>query len=138
MGTTDFQVAYEGQTATLPLVVVKEKGPTLLGRNWLSQIRAKFITLLVLVCMICLLNILKFFQENLGSFKGYEARVNVDPNATPRFYKARTVPYAMCEKVEAKLNRLVAKGTLEPVKYSDWAALILAVVMRLPTALVLY
>ena len=39
VGATQVHVAYEGQTATLPLVVVKEKGPTLLGRNWLSKIR---------------------------------------------------------------------------------------------------
>ena len=38
-GTADVKVAYEGQTATLPLVVVKQQGPTLLGRNWLSQIQ---------------------------------------------------------------------------------------------------
>ena len=39
VGTTNVLVAYEGQTANLSLVVVKEKGPTLLSRNWLSQIR---------------------------------------------------------------------------------------------------
>ena len=39
MGSTDVQVSYEGQTAQLPLVVVKGVGPTLMGRNWLSRIR---------------------------------------------------------------------------------------------------
>ena len=35
VGTTEVKVAYEGQTATLPLVIVKGEGPTLLGRlNW--------------------------------------------------------------------------------------------------------
>ena len=51
----------------------------------------------------------------------------MDPGATLRFCKARTVPYAMREKVEEELNRLVAEGTLEPVDYSDWAAPIVAV-----------
>ena len=68
------------------------------------------------------------FQEGLGSLKGYEAKINVDPNATPRFFKARSVPYAMREKVEAELDRLVAEGTLVPVEYSDWAIPIVAVV----------
>ena len=68
------------------------------------------------------------FQEGLGSFKGYEVKINVNPDATPRFHKARTV----CEKVEAKLDRLVAEGTLEPVEYSDWAAPIVAVVKSDP------
>ena len=37
--STDVQVVYQGQTAILPLVVVKGDGPTLLGRNWLTKIK---------------------------------------------------------------------------------------------------
>ena len=69
----------------------------------------------------------EIFQERLGTFKGYEAKIEVDPNATPRFNKARTIPYAMREKVSEKLDRLVAEGTLEPVDYAEWAAPIVAV-----------
>ena len=47
---------------------------------------------------------------------------------TPRFCKARTLPYSMRHKVEEELNRLVMEGTLEPVDYSNWAAPIVAVV----------
>ena len=39
VGSTEVQVAYEGQIAKLPLVVVKGEGPTLLGTNWLDKIR---------------------------------------------------------------------------------------------------
>ena len=39
VGSTDIQVVYEGLTATLPLVVVKDDGPPILGRNWLTMIR---------------------------------------------------------------------------------------------------
>ena len=69
----------------------------------------------------------ELFQERLGTFKDYEAKIEVDPGATSRFCKARTVPYAMREKVEEELNRLVVEQTLEPVDYSDWAAPIVAV-----------
>ena len=51
----------------------------------------------------------------------------VDPDATPCFSKARTVPYAMHERLEEELSRLVAEGTLEPINYSDWAAPIVPV-----------
>ncbi len=69
----------------------------------------------------------ELFQEHLGTFKDYKAKIEVDPGVTPRFCKARMVPYAMREKVEEELDRLVAEGTLEPVDYSDWAAPIVAV-----------
>ena len=31
-------------------------------------------------------------------------------------------PYALRDKVDAKVSRLVEEGTLEPVQFSDWAA----------------
>ena len=68
------------------------------------------------------------FKEGLGTFRGHEAKIEVDPAATPRFCKARLIPYAMRSKVEDELTRLVAEGILEPVDYSDWAAPIVAVI----------
>lgn len=67
------------------------------------------------------------FQPGLGNYKGFHARIDVDPQATPRFYKARTVPYAMRLLVDVELDRLVKEGTLEPVDHSDWAAPIVSV-----------
>ena len=52
--------------------------------------------------------------------------IEVDSEATLRFCKARPLPYAMWEKVEADLNRLVKEGYLEPMDYADWAAPIVA------------
>ena len=52
------------------------------------------------------------FKEGLGTFTGSAATIEVDPEATPRFCKARPLPYAMWEKVEAEPDRLVKKGTL--------------------------
>ena len=46
----------------------------------------------------------QIFQEGLATFKGYKARIKMDPNAIPHFCKARTVPYAMRE-VELELSR---------------------------------
>ena len=42
VGSTTVQVCYEGQTAELPLIVVKGSGSTLLGRNWLHSIGVRF------------------------------------------------------------------------------------------------
>ena len=67
------------------------------------------------------------FKEGLGTFTGPAAMIEVDPKATLSFCKARSLPYAMREKAETELDRLVQEGTLEPVDYADWAAPIVAV-----------
>ena len=67
------------------------------------------------------------FQPGLGEYKGFQARIDVDPEATPRFQKARTVPYSQRALADQELDRLVREGTLEPVDHSEWAALIVSV-----------
>ena len=69
----------------------------------------------------------KLFQDKLGKFQGRQAKIEVDPQATPRFCKARTLPYSMRSKVEEEIDRLVSEGILEPVEYAEWAALVVAV-----------
>ena len=129
VGSTNTEVTYEGQTAELPMIVVKGSGPTLLGRNWLQKIRLNW-NKIHYTPSTGLQNLLykheEIFQEGLGTFNGCEAKIDVDPDTTPRFCKAQTVPYSIREKVEEELNRLVREGTLEPVEYSDWAAPIVA------------
>ena len=130
VGAQNVQVYYEGQSASLPLIVVKGDGPTLLGRNWLGTIRIDW-------CKIHytpsagLQNLLEkydtVFQDKLGSFKGRQAKIEVDPDPIPHFCKARTLPYSMRAKVEEEIDRLVSEGILEPVEYADWAAPVVAV-----------
>ncbi|GFX44477.1 transposon Tf2-9 polyprotein [Trichonephila clavipes] len=43
------------------------------------------------------------------------------PNYKPVFFKPRPVPFALKERIETELNRLVAEDIIEPVTYSDWA-----------------
>ena len=123
-------MSYEGQTAQLPLVVFKGDGPTLLGRNWLGKIRLNRSKIHNISSpgLSKLLSTYEIFQEGLGTLKSYEATIEVNPEATPRFCKARTLPYSMRHKVEEELNQLVTEGILERVGYSNWAAPIVAVV----------
>ena len=70
------------------------------------------------------------FSEKLGTMRGFTAKLYVDPNATPRFFSARSVPYALREQVEKELDSLLQDGVLEPVEFSEWAAPIVVVVKR--------
>ena len=38
------------------------------------------------------------FQEGLGTFKDFKARIYVDPEAKPRYCKARSVSYAKLDR----------------------------------------
>ena len=109
---------------------VKGNGPTLLGRNWLNKILIgiPFVTYSQHADVSQVLEkYSEVFEDGLGIFKEHEAHLEIDSNAQPRFNKARTVPYAMRQGVEDELDRLVAEGMLEPVKYFDWAAAKVAV-----------
>ena len=68
------------------------------------------------------------FDGKLGELKGHEAHVQLMPDATPRFFKARPVPYALKDKIEKELDRLVKQGVYNHVTYSEWAAPIVPVV----------
>ena len=67
------------------------------------------------------------FQEGLGTLKDLKARIYVDPEAKPRYCKARSAPYAMRQMIEDELARLVEEGTLEPVQFASWVAPIVSV-----------
>ena len=69
----------------------------------------------------------ELFKEELGTYKGLEVSLEVDEAVSPKFYKARNVPYAMRSKVDVELDRLLAQNIIEPVAHCSWAAPIVPV-----------
>ena len=59
--------------------------------------------------------------------RGVTAKLYVDPQARPKFYRPQSVPYAMREK---ELDRLHQQGIIEPVQFSDWAAPIVPILKQ--------
>ena len=66
-------------------------------------------------------------RDDIGTINGVMGHLQVNPEAEPRFCKARNVPYALREKVEEELSRLEQDGIIEPVEFADWAAPIVPV-----------
>jgi len=58
------------------------------------------------------------FNEEMDRIKGVQAKFNIKPGSTPRFYRARSVPYVLKTKVE--LDRLEQQDMLERVEFSNW------------------
>ena len=133
VSTADVTVNYGNQVASLPLLVVEGGGPSLLGRNWLCELKLNWHEIFWLHNG-SLSQVLEkhkaVFEPGLGTVTGYEAKIVVDPNVPPKYCKARTVPYYYREKVEKELDRLVGEGTLESVEFSEWAAPIVAVLKQ--------
>ncbi|KAI7802842.1 hypothetical protein IRJ41_020318 [Triplophysa rosa] len=122
VGVTDVQVKYQQQEKKMPLVVVKGSGPCLLGREWLEGLRLQWSEIkLIQSEEVTLTQVLfrheEMFKEELGMLKGTIATLHVPKDASPRFFRPRSVPYA-----------LKPKKIISPVKYSEWAAPVVPIV----------
>ena len=67
------------------------------------------------------------FTEKLGCLKDFKVHVPVPEDVTPRFCKARSVPYSMRARVDVELDKLEKQGVWKKVTYSRWAAPIVPV-----------
>ena len=124
------KVCYGEQEAKLTLLVVHGKGPSLLGRDWLQSLQLNWQEIHSLHSY-SLLEVLdryaEIFKEGLGTLKGYQAKIYIDRDATPRFFKARSVLYSMQSLVNKELDKPVNDGVIEPVRFAGWAAPIVPV-----------
>ncbi|XP_061729392.1 uncharacterized protein K02A2.6-like [Cydia pomonella] len=67
------------------------------------------------------------FSEDLGKFNTFQVELRLKENVTPKFFKPRTVPFAIKNRVEEEIDRLVGLGILVPVTFSKYATPIVPV-----------
>ena len=115
-----------GKAVDADLVIVKQKGPTLLGRGLMKSLEISSINFSNVNKVNTISPLLKefpdLFSQGLGCYKGETFSIEVDPTVEPKFCKARPVPYAMRNMVDNELDRLIAEGIIEPVNHCRWAA----------------
>ena len=119
-----------GRKVDAEIVIVGNKGPTLLGRSLIKELdmskldvfHVKNTGLEDIKAKYKLL-----FSPGLGCYKNKEFILDVDPTIQPKFCKARAVPYTLREKVNSELERLIADKIISPVSHSHWAAPIVPV-----------
>ena len=103
------------QVHTLPLLVVPGQGPRLLGWNWLLKLQLDWKSIFSLQSTT-LQDILdqysSLFQEGLGTLKQSKVKFLLKEGATPKFFKARSVPLTIQQRVTAELDRLQAEGII--------------------------
>ena len=120
-------------------LVVEGAGPSLLGRDWLEEIRLSF-AVQHMSPGITLGDLLSkhepLFRSELGEARNITAAFHLKQQVTPRFCNARTVPYALREKIEVELERLQKEGIIEPVLFSELAAPIVPVIKQDGTVII--
>ena len=121
-------VQYHDQKLDLLLIVAGDKGPSLLGRDWMYSLKLDWNTILHLRTFD-LADLLQshssVFSSKLGTLKGFKAKLYIDKSVQAIFCKSRPVPYAIRSQVEAELDRLTSLKVIEPVQFFDWAAPVL-------------
>ena len=138
VGVLKVPVDYQNQREVLDLYVVKNKGPVLMGRDWLRIIRLDWCSIKSLQASpatsspkerldVMLDNYSDVFENKLGTFTSAKAKLTLKDGSQARFLKARPMPYALKPKVEEELRRLQNEGILTKVEWSEWATPIVPV-----------
>ena len=133
-GKLEVRVKYGEQTGLFTLYVVEGAGPTLVGRDWLRQIRLDWYSIGLLSKqqgqgrLEDLLELYSaVFQEEVGVMNTFEAHLQLKPESVPKFHKHRPVPFAIKQATEDELDRLEKAGIIEKVTHSQWASPIVPV-----------
>ncbi|XP_003382034.1 putative integrase core domain protein, partial [Trichinella spiralis] len=119
-------VQYGNIHRTLTLIVAKGHCPNLLGFNWFEPLGiylsgVHHLTSTPPQISEVLRKYRSVFTEELGMYVGKPVSLDLDPNVTPICMKARKVPFALREKIDAELDKLVEQGVLEPVDHPVWS-----------------
>lgn len=127
----------EFQSTTSSIIVVDTNGSNLIGRDLLGKIKLDWNQVFKIssvssvseshsVERICE-SFPNVFKDDLGLLQEYKATLQMKDGAKPKFYKPRTIPYGIKEKVKTEINRLTHIGILRPVNFSNYSTPIVPV-----------
>ncbi|XP_064122509.1 uncharacterized protein K02A2.6-like [Macrobrachium nipponense] len=68
-----------------------------------------------------------YLVDSSKPITGVLAKIHLKGNATPKFMKARTVPFYYKKVIEDPLDKLVADKMVKPISHSEWAVPIVPV-----------
>mgnify|MGYP002394802164 CR=1 FL=1 len=136
------QVAYNNTIYTLPLIVVKGPRQGLLGMQWITKLKldiTEFIfgktnsvnSVEMMSTEIDIQELLTkhsmVLNDQLGHCTKIKAHIELKPEAKPKFFKSRSIPFAYVDAVKQEIERNIHAGILQQVDTSDWASPIVPV-----------
>ena len=63
-----------------------------------------------------------FDPDGSSPIKGVVTNIHVPKNKKTLYFRARPLPYALKNKVDVEIDRLLTDTLIEPVEISEWAA----------------
>ena len=134
-GQFHLHARYKSNSATLPLNVVAGAGPSILGRNWLSEFRldgneilhthvveSSVSTQVTEHLHAVIQTHPDLLKDELGTIKGISAKLEVKQGVSTKVLRARTVPHALGPPMEEEYNHLEQDGIIRKVEFSEWAS----------------
>lgn len=132
IGMAPLPVSYAGRTQLIDVYIIRNGGPPILGRDFISLFKLEITSV-----QYCTQNQDEYeklqkrypsvFSDKLGLFTKYKVELQLKQDAKPVFFKARPIAFALKNKVDRELDRLVNLGVLKPVEYSEFASPIVPV-----------
>lgn len=131
LGKTDVSVSYNGSESDHSFYVVDAGNNNLCGKDLMGKVGIylagiddssrvnQIVEAQELLEMYCV--------DNTKPISSIVAKIHIKSDVTPKFMKARTVPFHYRKMVEEALEDLVRENVLEPVSCSEWAAPIVPV-----------
>ncbi|UYV72275.1 K02A2.6-like [Cordylochernes scorpioides] len=132
-------VSYKNYQEKLPLIVTGQfnNQTPLLGRNWIRILKADWPNCVFDICnninvisnLELFLEVYKrVFEDKDLPIQGIKGSISLRPNAKPKFFKFRPVPFSIKEKIDKELDRLEKSQIIEKVNASDWSTPLVTVI----------
>lgn len=135
LGFCKFKVSYNDITKFLDVYVIKNGGPPILGRDFMSIYDLNVSQINFFDESVSVDNLVKkyhtLFSPGIGTFnKGTISLKLRDDLVAPKFVRARPLPYGIREKVERELSNLENSGIIKSVDFAHWATPIVPVLKK--------
>jgi transposase InsO family protein len=136
------QVKYKEKHYNLPMIIIYDTNPPLLGLQWIKTMQIDLNQLVYRQNPVqssinkiynhsnlqtTLNKYHNVMNKQLGHCTKVQAHIQLRPDATPKFFKPRPIPFAYLDGVKEEIQRNVDAGILQRVDTSPWAAPIVPV-----------
>lgn len=108
------------------MITAEDNGPNLFGANWFKPFGIQVVGIQTVEnADPDYKAIIKAYpglhKKELSGHKGTPIHIDLKTGTSPKFFKARRVPYAMTKAVNEALRDMEKDGMISPIDQSDWA-----------------